>query len=327
MTQEPLHPAAPLADAAPSDDERGVYALAPSPDFAADGLCFAATASGLLRSTDHAVTFADAYAALGLTERLATPAAALSPAFASDRTAFAGVHGAILRSLDRGATWQYALLRTPAPVVTCLAVSPNYEEDGIAFAGTLEDGVFRSADRGGRWAAWNFGLIDLAALCLAVSPAFGEDETLFAGTETGLFRSGNGGRAWRETGLPTDLAPVLSLAISPDYTQDGLLFAGTESNGLWASVDRGVSWSPVAAAGEGAVNALLVARGEAGLALAALVEDGLRISADRGATWRAVPLALPDGVAPICLAAPEGLGKGALILVGCSDGAVRRARA
>lgn len=324
MTHEPLDPAAPPADAL-SDDERGIYALAASPNFAADGICFAASAAGLLRSTDRAGSFADAYASLGLTEPLGTPAVALSPAFASDRSVFAGVHGAILRSLDRGATWQYSLLRTPAPVVTCLAVSPNYEEDGIAFAGTLEDGVFRSADRGGRWVTWNFGLIDLAALCLATSPSFRLDETLFAGTETGLFRSANGGRAWRETGLPTDIAPVLSLAISPDYTQDSILFAGTESNGLWVSADRGVSWSPVEAAGGGAVNALLVARGANGLALAALVEDALRVSSDAGASWRTLPLALSDDVAPMCLAAPEGLRDGALILVGCSDGVVRRA--
>ena len=121
----------------------------------------------------------------GASESLATPAVAVSPAFLSDRTVFAGVNGAILRSLDGGATWQYAALRTPPPVVTCLAVSPNYEEDGIAFAGALQDGVFRTADRGGRWASWNFGLIDLGVLCLALSPAFGRDDTLFAGTETG----------------------------------------------------------------------------------------------------------------------------------------------
>jgi photosystem II stability/assembly factor-like uncharacterized protein len=247
----------------------------------------------------------------------------VSPAFASDRTVFAGVHGAILRSLDGGMTWQYSLLRTPPPVVTCLAVSPNYEQDGIAFAGTLEDGVFRTADRGSRWASWNFGLIDLGVLCLAVSPAFGQDETLFAGTETGLFRSSNGSRAWREVGLPEDIAPVLSLAISFDYTQSGCLFAGTESNGLWKSTDRGVSWSPVEELGSGVVNALVTGNGRCGLAVAALTDEFLRLSEDGGATWRDIPLELPEDVMPVSLAAPEGLASGATLLVGCSDGATR----
>ncbi len=191
---------------------RAVYALAASPNYAADGVCFAATASGLLVSADHAATFGDAYRSLQLPAALPTPAVALTPCFASDHTVFAGVFGSVLRSHDRGATWQVAELRSPPPVVSCLAVSPAYERDGIAFAGTLQDGVFRSADRGTRWAAWNFGLIDLQVLCLALSPAFGQDDTLVAGTETGLFRSTNGGRAWRELGLPTALAPVLSVA-------------------------------------------------------------------------------------------------------------------
>lgn len=305
-------------------DENAVYALAASPAFRTDGVCFAASTDGLRRSVDRGDTFHDAYATLELSERLPTAAVALSPAFESDRTVFAGVHGAILRSLDGGNAWQYALLRTPAPVVTSLAVSPAYEQDGIAFAGTLQDGVFRSGDRGGRWASWNFGLIDLGILCLALSPDFGADETLFAGTETGVFRSANGGRAWREVAFPTDFAPVLSLALSPDYTQDGFLFAGTESNGLWKSNDRGTSWTPVEALGAVAVNALKADRGPQGVAVAALTEDGLALSEDGGETWREARLELPEDVSPICLAAPEGLSAGALALVGCSDGVVRK---
>jgi photosystem II stability/assembly factor-like uncharacterized protein len=96
-----------------AEEERGVYALATSPAYARDGVCFAATVAGLLRSTNHGGSFEDAYASLGVAETLATPAVAVSPAFPSDHTVFAGVHGAILRSLDGGATWQYAALRTP----------------------------------------------------------------------------------------------------------------------------------------------------------------------------------------------------------------------
>lgn len=303
-------------------DDAAVYALAPSPAYAEDGLCLAATGSGLLISRDHCRTFADAYAALNLPEHLPTPSVAVSPSFASDRTAFAGVHGAILRSLDQGTTWQVAELRTPPPVVTCLAVSSAYEQDGILFAGTLEDGVFRSADRGSRWASWNFGLIDLGVLCLALSPNFGQDETLVAGAETGLFRSTNGGRAWRELGLPTDLAPILSVAFSPCYAKDGLLLAGTESNGLWMSQDRGQSWERVEGLGEDALNALLVEASGDELAIAALTGDAIMVSRDSARTWQAVPS--EDELGPVCLAAPLGLAPGAPLLVGCADGLVRQ---
>ena len=52
-------------------EERPVYAVAASPNYTTDGVCFAATASGLLVSSDHAATFADAYASLKLPEAAA----------------------------------------------------------------------------------------------------------------------------------------------------------------------------------------------------------------------------------------------------------------
>ena len=303
-------------------EEAAVYALAASPEYESDAFCLAATGAGLCVSVDNGRSFRDAYASMELPASLPTPAVALSPAFASDRTVFAGVHGAILRSFDRGETWQYTELRTPPPVVTCLAVSPTYEQDGILFAGTLEDGVFRSADRGSRWANWNFGLIDLGVLCLALSPAYGEDETLVAGTETGLFRSTNGGRAWRESGLSTELAPVLSVALSPDYASDGVLFAGTESTGLWVSNDRGKRWEHLEGLGDCVVNALIAGKVAGGLAVVALAGEALSISRDAGRTWQPVTFGVDTG--PICLAAPLGLNQGAPLLVGCADGAVRQ---
>ncbi|MGE5603543.1 MAG: WD40/YVTN/BNR-like repeat-containing protein [Nitrososphaerales archaeon] len=303
-------------------EDRVVYALAASPAFASDGICFAATAGGLFVSSDGAMSFSDAYASLKLPEALPTVAVALSPGFTFDHTVFAGVHGAILRSFDRGAAWQYAELRTPPPVVTCLAVSPTYEQDSIVFAGTLEDGIFRSADRGARWAAWNFGLIDLSVLCLALSPAYGQDETLLAGTETGLFRSTNGGRAWRELGLPSELAPVLSVVFSSDYATDGLILAGTESNGLWLSRDRGRSWESVEALGDSPVNALIVDRTSDRLVIAALAGEHLFVSHDGGKGWNI--LAVGGDVAPMCLFAPAGLGRGAPLLLGGQDGVVRQ---
>lgn len=302
--------------------EAAIYALAASPAFPTDGLCFAASGTGLLVSHDGGRSFRDAYAAIELTGVLPTPAVAVSPHFPSDRTVFAGVHGAVMRSLDAGATWAYTELRTPAPVVTCLAVSPAYEEDGVIFAGSLEDGVFRSADRGSRWASWNFGLIDLGVMCLALSPSYDRDETLVVGTETGIFRSTNGGRAWRELGLPTELAPVLSVAFSPDYERDGALFAGTESNGLWVSKDRGQSWESVEALGDSAVNALITRKIDADLTILALAEDRILISRDAGTSWQRIPF--EEDAGPICLAAPAGLGQNAPLLAGCSDGSVRR---
>lgn len=299
-----------------------VYSLFCDPE---TGLCFAGRGSGLYRSDDGGATWTFAYESLEITEPLPTISVATAPgAAASDELrVFAGVPGGVVRSLDGGATWIAEPLGSPPPAVSDLVISPDFDEDGVILAGTTEDGVYRSANRGSNWTRWNFGLLDLNVMCLAISPAFAEDETLFAGVESGIFRSTNGARAWREVDLPVGFEPVLSLAISPDYADDGTLFAGTESQGLLCSYDGGKTWTRMET-GElvGPVNQLMLAREEDhSFTLLVLLEDALQISRDSGATWLAVQA---DVGRITAVAAPEGLGRGARLLVGCLDGEVQR---
>ncbi|HNT75462.1 MAG TPA: hypothetical protein PKH77_10620 [Anaerolineae bacterium] len=291
-----------------------VYAL-----HCAQTMCFAARASGLYRSTDGGRSWQSAYASLSLTQPLPTTSVVLSPDFAADRTVFAGVPGGVLYSLDGGETWRTVELGSPPPVVSTLALSPDFRRDGVLLAGTMEDGVFRSGNRGTHWAAWNFGLLDLAIFTLAISPNFAADEMLFAGVESGIFRSTNGGRAWREVTLPIGYEPVLSLALSPAYAQDGTLFAGTESQGVWRSADRGQTWTQ-ATATDGAVNGLLLAPDfPATPRVLALLDHTLLLSRDAGQTWRDHPTGLADMTT---VHAPAGLTPGASLLVGTSHGEV-----
>jgi photosystem II stability/assembly factor-like uncharacterized protein len=303
-----------------------VYALAPSPHFAQDGICFAARGSGLYRSDDGGANWRSTYDSLALEAPLATTAVAVSPAFASDHSLFAGSQGGVLRSVDGGESWNVAVFPPPPPIVSTLAISPDFARDGTLFAGTVEDGVFRSADRGSRWSAWNFGLLDLDVLCMAISPGFADDETLFVGTETGVFRSTNGGRAWREVNFPTDFAPVLSLAMSPDYAHDGVLFAGTESHGLFQLDDGGHTWAHV---GEDVVTdtvngIVLSPEFPARPDLLVLLSTAVLVSRDGGASWSdwKAGLSIEQGIASV--AAPQGLGPDAPILIGLVEGGALR---
>ncbi len=237
-----------------------VYALAGAGD-----TLYAARASGLYRSRDGGATWINTFAPLEQ-----GPLAAVSVA-AHGQSVFAGVNGAVLRSHDRGETWQIAGLAAPPPLVTALALSPDF--DGTIFAGTAEDGVFISTDRGETWVAWNFGLLDLHVYALAVSPDFGRDRTVYVGTETGVFVSRNGGRGWRETAFPMDAAPVLSLGLTD------LLLAGTEARGLYISEDGGASWGQVDLP-SGAIHAI-----QREPHLAVLLENGLARSDDGGRSW------------------------------------------
>jgi photosystem II stability/assembly factor-like uncharacterized protein len=301
-----------------------VNALAASPRFEQDGVCFAAQNSGLYRSDDGGRSWRSAYDALALQAPLATTAVALSPEFERDRTIFAGAHGGLLRSLDGGTTWQITMLPLPPPMVTTLAVSPSFANDGIIFAGTMEDGVFRSGDRGSSWAAWNFGLLDLNVLSMAISPSFAIDETLFAGTVSGLFRSTNGGRAWREVELPVEFAAVLSVAIAAGDNGASILFVGTEDSGLFCSNDNARTWRRL---GEdtlvGAINAVVPAQQFDSIPdLLVLLNDAPLVSRDAGISWsqrRPGGLAGP-GIAAI--AAPLGLEPAAPLLAGLIEGGV-----
>ena len=285
--------------------------------------CFAAWMSGLYRSDDEGQP--GGYSmnqSLNLTEPLSTLAVAIPPNFEQEPRVFAGLGGGILRSPDGGQSWENVHFPPPPAVITCLVTSPNYAQDGLLFAGTLEDGVFYSSDRGRHWQAGSFGLLDLNIFCLSVSPNFSNDETLFAGTQSGIFRSTNGARAWREINLPIGYEVILSLALSPHFAQDSTLFAGTETQGLLRSTDGGRSWERM---GENiftdSINSVLLSPQfphKPGILV--LHGETLLNSNDGGLSWRPWREALLAEKNVIAVLAPLGFEPGAPVLIGLLSG-------
>jgi photosystem II stability/assembly factor-like uncharacterized protein len=285
---------------------------------------FAARVSGLYRSSDGGKNWTSAFESLSLQQELSALAVAVSPDPENDSSIFVGLDGGILRSPDNGRHWESALLPSPPPVISSLAISPNFIQDGIVFAGTLEDGVLCSSDRGGRWDAWNFGLLDLNILCLAISSDFAKDETLFVGTQSGMFRSTNGGRAWREVNLPGEFDAVLSLALAPGFARNGNLFAGTENQGIFRSTDGGKTWQRLATSKlREPINSILLApdfisRPE----LLILHGDLPLISTDCGKSWNPFRANLVNRKSVATILCPDGFDPSASVLVGYADGSI-----
>ena len=220
----------------------------------------------------------------------------------------AGINGGVARSDDGGASWKAHPFRAPAPLVTSLALSPAFADDGCVLAGTFEDGIFRSTDKGETWRAVNHGLFDHNVFALALSPRFAIDGIAFAGTGSGVYRSENGGTLWWDVTMPSGDETVLSLALSAS----GALFAGCEAHGLRRSNDAGESWETLLAT-DGAVNGVALASDGA---IIVQVDDSLLQSRDDGASWIEVVAANVD-----CMTLTDN---GDSLLVALADGALQQ---
>lgn len=130
--------------------------------------------------------------------------------------------------------------------VACLALSPEFDDDGIAFACSAADGrLWCTVDRGRSWEpAGSPGEPGLAGRCVtavAVSPSFGEDAVVVAATADGaVSRSDTGGARWERVGrLPR--GPVATLFLSPSFALDGQILAACAA-GIFVTGDAGATW-------------------------------------------------------------------------------------
>jgi photosystem II stability/assembly factor-like uncharacterized protein len=313
--------------------ENPVYKLIsiPALDAADSSILIAAKASGLEFSSDGGEIWQNAYLALGVEAPLGT--FAVDAVFLEDNQVqvFAGLSGGILfASFESGFqdfSWQKAHIPSPPPLVTDFVISPNFLEEGLVLAATLEDGVLRSTDHGKSWTGWNFNLLDRTVLCLEISPPLSDNHTVFAGTESGLFRSVNGGKSWREILLPFGNDPILSMALSHNYGEDGCLWISSENHGLWFSDDHGIHWEAEKDfSAVSPLNSVQIFRGSAGeQQIAVMSTDWIKyrsLSDQTEHRWAEFQPGVTEGHQLMALCAPSGIGPGRSFWVGFSDGQI-----
>uniref|UniRef100_A0A7C1FUD8 Photosynthesis system II assembly factor Ycf48/Hcf136-like domain-containing protein n=1 Tax=Caldilinea aerophila TaxID=133453 RepID=A0A7C1FUD8_9CHLR len=172
-----------------------VTALAVSPNYAKDGLIFAATLEdGILRSCDRGATWAAWN--FGLLD-FHVYALALSPNFAHDDTLYVGCESGIFRSSSSGRGWQETAFPMDCAPVLSLALSPDFTTDGVIFAGTEASGLWISSDRGVTWRAVSGWETPGPINALILPPTFAQQPWILAVTDTALCLSRDGGMSWQ----------------------------------------------------------------------------------------------------------------------------------
>jgi len=234
-----------------------VQALAISPNYAHDETVFLGTGEdlysqlppgGVFKSTNGGQSWTLEHDGIGSRN---IRALAVSPNFADDQTVYAGTEGTkvavggVLRSTDGADNWFPINYGLPGdPIISVVAVSPDFASDLAVYLGTLGNGVYKSTNRGSTWVTASLGLAtDMSKLIqgIAISPQHGTDRTMFLCTNGGgVYKTTDAANLWRPSGMPED--NILSIAATPDYGASGALFIGSVK-GVHKSTDSGATWN------------------------------------------------------------------------------------
>jgi len=178
-------------------------------------------------------------------------ALAVSPNFANDQTVYAGtegtpaVEGGVFRSTDGADNWFAINSGLPEnPVISVLAVSPDFVSDLAIYVGTLGNGVYRSTSQGTTWWPVSLGLdtyMSKLVQGIAISPQFHTDRTIFICTNGGgVYKTTDAADRWWPSGMLED--NIFAIAATPDYGASGAVFTGSVK-GVHKSIDSGATWN------------------------------------------------------------------------------------
>ncbi len=195
------------------------------------GTVFAATAYGIIKSSDHG----DTWAAHNTGLRHPFTADVLVDR-TNSRKIFAATEDGIFQSVDAGNTWSLAGLNGKG--VRTIVQDPVHGT--TLWAGTEDDGVFLSTDGGTSWMQRISGLSHKTVYAVLIDPK--NPDRIFLGTHGGgVYASADGGAQWvqRSDGLTLPVIHTLAMVAGNPET----IFAGSLNGGLFQSTDGGVHWT------------------------------------------------------------------------------------
>ncbi|MDQ3047383.1 MAG: T9SS type A sorting domain-containing protein [Bacteroidota bacterium] len=232
---------------------------------------FAGTSNGVFKSADNGLNWTNSNNGL---ERKAIAALAVS----GTNLLAAAYDDGVYFSSNNGTTWT---IRNTG--LSNFAFSALHSDQHGVFAATA-DGVYFSSDEGLGWTFANTGIPSTYSIYSFATMG----DTIYAGSYgAGLYWSNNNGNTWNSHPDISSSSFVYSLA---SYGND--LFAGT-SNGIFRSVDRGLSWTLSNTGFPSGMWAKAIAA-KPGYLFAGTYSEGVFVSTDNGNSWSAVNTGIPD---------------------------------
>ena len=182
----------------------------------------------------------------------------------------------LYRTTSAGAAWSTIDSSLPATGGGFISIDPLHPAKMVF---TSNSGVYYSLDGGSNWKP-----SDLTAFPSALARA--SSAVLYAANYTEIYRSVNGGVNWQfVTNVPTATGSgIQSLAADPN--DPATVYAGSYSDGLYVSVNGGVSWiASNAGLADLNVSAIAVSPSNPSILYAVGFYSGVYKSSDKGANW------------------------------------------
>jgi len=200
----------------------------------------------------------------------------------------------IIKSIDGGSSWTPLDMTSILPIgYNCndLAVDPDDSETLVA----LGDGGFSfpakailSLDGGESWQDITSGLPSgkpFNEVTFRDGAIYISGGQLFGGNIMGIYKSGNLGSSWQDVSIGFPVKVVNDILIDP--FDANLMYAATEGDGIYYSVDGGVTWNyETGGAGDnGSARKILFNPDDATELYAGFLSLGVCISEDSGNFW------------------------------------------